>query len=113
MSEFERLKPLLVDALERSGEGDTLEDLYCALKDGEAQFWPAKETVAVTEIVKSLNIWLYGGSMKELADLDASATAWAKEMGLDNISCNGGRIGWRRVLKKLGYVEEIIMVKEL
>lgn len=113
MSDFNRLKHLLEQALERSEGDHTIEDVRACLESCDAQFWPADKSAAVTEIVSSLNVWLYGGALDELPQMDASASAWAKKIGLNNIALWGGRKGWRRELKKLGYKEQVIMVKDL
>ena len=102
----------LEPALERSGNEHTLDDVDAALMANEAQLWVAPKSTAVTEITRDLNIWLYGGSLDDLEGLEASATAWAKAMGLDSISIEG-RKGWTRALKRLGYVEKTILVKDL
>ena len=99
-------------ALKRSGHGETIEDVKDALAENNAQLWNAHNSTAVTEITRDLNIWLYGGSLDDLEGLEASATAWARKMGLGSISIEG-RKGWTRALKRLGYVEKTILVKDL
>ena len=109
VDELIRCKPWLEAALELSGGTHTLDDVVQAIIKGEMQFWPAPKGCAVTEIVnyprkKVLHIFLAGGEMEQIIDMDDSAVEFAKMNGCTGMSI-AGRKGWKRVLKDKGYVE--------
>jgi len=109
VEELIRCKPWLEAALELSGGTHTLDDVVQAIIKGEKQFWPAPKGCAVTEIVnyprkKVLHIFLAGGEMEQIIDMDDSAVEFAKMNGCTGMSI-AGRKGWKRVLKDKGYVE--------
>ena len=109
VEELIRCKPWLEAALELSGGTHTLDDVVQAIIKGEMQFWPAPKGCAVTEIVnyprkKVLHIFLAGGEMEQIIDMDVSAVEFAKMNGCTGMSI-AGRKGWKRVLKDKGYVE--------
>ena len=109
VEELIRCKPWLEAALELSGGTHTLDDVVQAIIKGEMQFWPAPKGCAVTEIVnyprkKVLHIFLAGGEMEQIIDMDDSAVEFAKMNGCTGMSI-AGRKGWKRVLKDKGYVE--------
>lgn len=109
VEELIRCKPWLEAALELSGGTHTLDDVVQAIIKGEMQFWPAPKGCAVTEIVnyprkKVLHIFLAGGEMEQIIDMDDSAVEFAKMNGCTGMSI-AGRKGWKRVLKDKGYLE--------
>ncbi len=109
VEELIRCKPWLEAALELSGGTHTLDDVVQAIIKGEMQFWPAPKGCAVTEIVnyprkKVLHIFLAGGEMEQIIDMDDSAVEFAKMNGCTGMSI-AGRKGWKRVLKDKGYEE--------
>ena len=109
VDELIRCKPWLEAALERSGGTHTLSDVVQAIQEGTMQFWPAPRGCAVTEIVnypqkKVLHIFLAGGEMDQIVDMDSSAVEFAKMNGCTGMSI-AGRKGWARVLKEKGYQE--------
>lgn len=109
VDEIIRCRPWLEAALERSGGTHTLDDVVQAIIKGEMQFWPAPKGCAVTEIVnyprkKVLHIFLAGGEMEQIIDMDDSAVEFAKMNGCTGMSI-AGRKGWKRVLKDKGYEE--------
>ena len=86
-----------------------MEDVVQAVIEGKMQFWPAPRGCAVTEIIafpqkKVLHIFLAGGEMDQIIDMDSSAVEFAKMNGCTGMSI-AGRKGWSRVLKDKGYEE--------
>lgn len=99
--------PFLQDALDRSGNEYTLEQVRARLDDGRTQFWPGRRSAAVTEIVQVgeklvLNCWLAGGDLDELRDMIDAAEVFAARMGCDSVQVSG-RKGWVRALRDKGY----------
>jgi hypothetical protein len=74
---------------------------------GEAQLWPFERSVCVTQIfdeprARTLNHWLCGGDMDDLLSHQGEVEAWARARGCNRLLM-GGRRGWERVLKRLGF----------
>lgn len=106
-TELDRCRPWIEAALERGGNTHIFEDIVDGVKKGLMQFWPAEDACAVTEIIcyprkKVLHIFLAGGNMDTIVDMDESAVHYAKLSGCAAMSV-AGRKGWQRVLNKKGY----------
>ena len=107
VNELERCRPWIEAALEYSGDTHTFDDIVEGLAEGRMQLWPAPRGCMVTEIViyprkKVLNIFLAGGELDQLLDMNSDMNAWAKQQG-----CTGGtltgRVGWKKVLEPMGW----------
>lgn len=103
----------LQSALDKDAQGLDLEEVEKELLSGAAQLWKSEGATVVTQISADMNIWLYAGNTKEMLGLDKSAEAYARQLGLKHMMIWGGRKGWKRILKPLGYIEKTILVKEL
>jgi len=106
-AELERCRPWIEAALDRGGNTHLFEDIVSAVKAGAMQFWPAEDACAITEIVayprkKALHIFLAGGNMDTIVDMDDSAVFFAKQNGCSHMSI-AGRKGWQRILQDKGY----------
>jgi len=107
--EFVRCKPWLEAALKYAGGTHTLEDVVEAVAEGKMQFWPAPRGCAVTELIqfprkKVLHVFLAGGEMDQIIDMDSSAVEFARINGCTGMSI-AGRKGWSKVLRHKGYKE--------
>ena len=110
--ELERCRPWIQAALDRSGGTHLFEDIVQAVSEGKMQFWPAPDACAITEIIvfprkKVLHVFLAGGKLETIVDMNESAVAWAKSLGCDGMSI-AGRKGWVKVLKKKGWTESFV-----
>jgi len=99
---WNRLKPLLRPALAQAGDLFTVDDVWAAVQKGQAQFWPAANSVVITEIKvyprgKVLHVWLAGGRLEEIMVLTGYIKRFAKEQGCDRITMHGRR-GWAKIL---------------
>ena len=103
----------LQSALDKDAQGFGLDEVEKELLSGMAQLWRSEGATAITQVAADMNIWLYAGNTNEMAELDRSAAAYARKLGLNHMIIWGGRKGWERLLKPLGYVEKTILVKEL
>lgn len=106
---WEQSAPFLQDALDRSGNEYTLEQVRARVEDpsGRTQWWPGQRSAAVTEIVQVgdklvLNCWLAGGDLGELRDMIDAAELFARRLGCDSVQVSG-RKGWVRALRDKGY----------
>ncbi len=113
-----RCQPWLEAALERANGTHTIDDVVMAIAKGTMQFWPAPRGCAVTEIIeypkkKVLHIFLAGGELDQIVDMDSSASDFARMNGCTAMTI-AGRKGWARVLKTKGYEEAYtVLAKEL
>jgi hypothetical protein len=102
-----RARPLLARAA-RGPRG--LEAAERAVAEGRAWLWPGRRSAAVSEVTRDFHIWLAGGELAELLEMERSACAWARALGCDRMTLIGRR-GWSRVLKD--YRTETLLVKDL
>ena len=102
-----RCRPYIEDALQYCNGTHEFEDIVKGIAESKMQFWPAPRGCMITEIVvyprkKVLNIFLAGGELNQLKEMNDDMTVWAKQQG-----CTGGtmsgRVGWRKVLEPMGW----------
>lgn len=116
--ELERCKDWIQAALEYSGGTHEWSDIVEGIHSLRYQFWPAEKGCAVTEIImfpkkKIFHVFLAGGEMDQIVDMNDSAAQFAKAQGCDGMSI-AGRKGWSRVLKNEGWTESFTtLAKEL
>jgi len=106
-AELERCRPWIEAALDRGGNTHLFEDIVSAVKAGTMQFWPAEDACAITEIVayprkKALHIFLAGGNMDTIVEMNDSAELFAKFNECSHMSI-AGRKGWQKILEPKGY----------
>ena len=107
--ELERCRKWIEAALEYSGGTHDFDDIVRMVKANILQFWPAADACAITEVIeypkkKVLHIFLAGGNMDTIVDMNESAEYFAKLNGCTGMSI-AGRKGWSKVLSKKGYKE--------
>ena len=71
------------------------------------QLWPAPRGCIVTEIVvyprkKVLNVFLAGGELDQILDMNNDVKAWALAQGCENATMTG-RFGWKKPLMANGW----------
>ena len=117
--EFERLRHHVAAALEYSGGSHSVEDIAEGIEKGHFQFWPALDSVIVTEIIvypqlKDLHFFLAGGDLDELRLMQPIIESWGKSEGCSRVSL-AGRKGWERsFLRDRGYEPKwFVMCKDL
>lgn len=113
MSEWERCEGFVERALKRSPCGQTTDDVRAAVESGEALFWPGKRSAVITELTRDFHVWLAGGDLQEICEMNASAEAYARGMGCERMTVWQARPGWERALHHLGYRRQTVLVKEL
>lgn len=119
VSEFVRCAPWIKAALKHAGGTHNLEDILDGILHREYQFWPAVESVVITELViyprkKVLNLFLAGGNYEELRTMLPDLEQFGKLEGCSTVTLTG-RKGWlRSFLPKEGYEGHwAVMTKEL
>lgn len=114
--ELERCRPWIEAALDEGGNTHTFEDIANGVRRARYQFWPAPDACAITEIVEFprkmyLHIFLAGGRMETIVDMNASAERLARELGCNGMSISG-RPGWKKVLSEHGYKPKAISLSK-
>lgn len=95
---------MLAQALKRSQDDQTIDDVKRAVERSEAQLWVTDRTAVVTVVsAPDIHVWLYGGSLADMPVLFDSAKAWALKIGLKYMTVGRARRGWERVLIPLGF----------
>lgn len=116
---FDRLWPLLAEAVARYGPTHEKEHVWDDIESGRAQFWPGVNSAMVTEVksyptgFKEIIGWLAAGSLAEIEVMMGFAEQAAKADGCQrvNLMC---REGFKRPFAKKGYRQKmIILVKDL
>ena len=107
VNELERCRPWIEDALEYCGGTHKFDDIVEAIYAKRMQLWPGPRGCIVTEIViyprkKVLNLFLAGGELDQIVDMNNDITAWAVQNGC-SAGTMSGRIGWKKVLEPLGW----------
>lgn len=115
--DLKRCKPWIEAALEYTGGTHLFEDIVSSIAKGQMQLWPAPRGCIVTEIVvyprkKVLNIFLAGGELDQILDMDHDVKAWAKSNGCTAAQMSG-RMGWKKPLAPLDWkLQHASFVKE-
>ena len=106
-SDLERCRPWIEAALAYTGGTHAWEDIVNSIGTGQMQLWAADRGCIVTEIVvyprkKVLNIFLAGGDLDQILDMDHDVKRWAKEYGCTAATMMG-RMGWKKPLAALDW----------
>lgn len=107
--EFERCTPYIQAALEYTKGTHTIRDIWKGIVDGRFFFWPGKESAIITDIEvypqrRVMHIFLAGGDLDELLEMEKSVEAFARDIHCNSLSISGRR-GWLRVFKDDGWQE--------
>lgn len=103
-TEFERCKPWIQAALDKSLGEYAIEHVWQFLETGAAQIWPTPNACMVTLVetyptgLKMLKGWLSGGDLSEIVRTEPNIRAWGRGIGC-NLVVIGGRPGWVRAFE--------------
>ncbi len=114
--EWDRCKPYIAKAVKHQ-DSYTIDDIEDKIRQGIFHLWPGKKSAYITEFViypqlKAMNVLFCGGDYKELEAMLPSIEAFAKQAGIQRLY-GGGRKGWTRKLKHLGFKQDYIVRKDL
>ena len=114
--DWQRCRKYIVNAVEHQ-DLYSIEDIEVKIADGTFQFWPGIQSAFVTEISRFpqktvLNLLFCGGDYKELEAMLPYIEEFGKRCGATQIF-GGGRPGWKRKLKHLGFKSEHLISKDL
>lgn len=101
--DFTRLAPQIEAAVAYTGSPPThrLDHLREAIADERMQFWPARDSFVITELlttpsgVRLVNFFLAGGTLATLHQILPVIEGWARSQGCVRAMCTGRR-GWER-----------------
>ena len=105
--DLERCKPWIEAALVHCNGTHEWDDIVAGIASSKMQLWAAPRGCIVTEIVvyprkKVINIFLAGGELDQIMDMEHDIGLWAKSHG-----CTGGmmtgRLGWKKPLTENGW----------
>lgn len=107
--EFQRCKPYFEAALEYTKGTHTIDDIWDGVVQGRYHFWPGEKSAIITDIEvypqrRVMHIFLAGGDLDELLEMEKSVEAFAQSIGCNSVSISGRR-GWLRVFKDDGWQE--------
>ena len=114
--EWIRTKPLIAKAVKHQ-DAYTIDDIEDKIRGGIFHLWPGKKSAYITEFVmfpqlKAMNVLFCGGDYKELEEMLPYIEEFAKKAGIQRLY-GGGRKGWTRKLKHLGFEQDYIVKKDL
>lgn len=106
MEQLERCRKWIEAALEYSGKTHNYGDIVDGCKSGKMQLWPTPKGCLITEIIsyprrKVLNIFLGGGELPQLLEMNKDVVTWAKAQGCTALTMQGRR-GWAKPLEQFG-----------
>lgn len=112
--EWKRVEHYITDALEYADNSHNPIDIFERILDTKLQLWSGEKSAMVTEIEHYPNfrvcrIFLAGGDMTELLEMEKDITKWAKSKGCNKIQI-AGRKGWERVLKE--YKKQFVVLNK-
>ena len=105
--DLDRCKPWIEAALVHCNGTHEWDDIVAGIASSKMQLWAAPRGCIVTEIVvyprkKVINIFLAGGELDQIMDMEHDIGQWAKSHG-----CTGGmmtgRLGWKKPLMENGW----------
>lgn len=107
--QFHARRKYIEDALEYTKGTHTLDDIWNGVVRGDFQFWPGDKSAVITEIqiypqAKVMHIFLAGGDLEELLQMEKSVRAYAQTIGCNSMSISGRR-GWLRIFERDGWKE--------
>ncbi len=109
-------EPLIRKALKHT-DCYNIKDVEEGIKKGVFHLWTGEKSAIITEIIeyprlRAINLLFCGGDYKELQSMLPSIEQFAKHFGCKRLY-GGGRKGWLRKLKHLGFVQEYMIRKEI
>ena len=114
-SEWERCRFWIEQAIKADPAGMPIEQVETEIAEGRADLWPGLKSAAVCGLqtplgLREYHIWLAGGDLSELREMEKSATIHAIKLGCERVVIHG-RKGWLRALD--GYDKSPTIRKEL
>ena len=114
--EFARCQPWIEQSLKYQ-DNYTINDVRDKIGNGSFHLWPGPKSFMVTELVvfpqnRALNIIFCGGDYQELETMLTTVELFARKLHCKRLY-GGGRKGWIRKIKHLGFEQDYLLKKEL
>ena len=114
--ELERCKKWIEDALEYSGGTHDFKDIVDAVLSGQMHLWAGDKCCTVTLFTvypkkRFLHVFLAGGDLDEILEIEKSMVEFAKHNDCDGLTLSG-RVGWKKVLRDIGWNEQLLMLRK-
>ena len=111
-----RCKPYIEEAIETQ-DSYTIKDVEDKISNGLFHLWAGKKSALVTGFaeyprVKALNLIVCGGDYEEVEEMLPSIEFFAKSAGCTRLY-GGGRKGWLKKIKHLGFEDAYLIKKDL
>lgn len=96
----------------------TFQNIVEGVERGQFQFWPGERSCMITEVSeypnrRGVHVFLAGGDLDEILEMEKSLTIWAKHIKADHLSL-AGRKGWVKALKDAGWGHPLTtLIKEI
>ena len=115
-AEWLRCKDWIDDAVQTQ-EAYTIQDVEDKISQGLFHLWPGEKSALVTGFAeypqyKVLNLIFCGGDFKELESMLPYIEEFAKKANCKKLY-GGGRKGWCRKIKHLGFQDAYLITKDL
>lgn len=118
VKEFRRCEQWIEAALEYSHGTHDIKDIFEAVANNTVEFWPGQKCALISQVVqypkkRMVHIFLAGGDIDEIKEIETHITEWAKSQGCSGLSLTG-RPGWTKsFLRDIGYRNtQVQMIKE-
>lgn len=107
INEMIRCREWIESALEYNGGTHDFIHIVDGVIGGNFQFWSNDRCAVITEVIdypnkRVLHVFLAGGSLDGIRDLEDSAIEWSKSIGCSAFTL-AGRKGWEKALKNDGW----------
>lgn len=118
LNDIIRCRPWIESALEYAQGTHDFADIVDAILENRMQLWANDKACAVTEVIdfpkkRMLHVFLAGGDMAGVRDLEEPAIEWGKTIGCTDMTLTG-RKGWVRALKDGGWSDShVMMIKRI
>lgn len=109
-------KPYIIEALKYQ-DLYAIEDVECKIKDGTFLLWTGKQSAIITEFIefpqkKTCNLLFCGGDFNEIVEITKTIEDFCHLCGVSKLY-GGGRRGWLRKIKHLGWKPDFLIYKDL
>ena len=114
--QWERCKHWIEGAVKHQ-DGYTINDIEDRIRQGIFHLWPGKKSAMITEFIifpqyRAMNLLFAGGDYKELEEMIPYIEDFARRANVKRLYL-GGRKGWIKKIKHLGFEPEYIIKKDL
>lgn len=113
---WDHCKPIIEPAVKYQ-QSYTIDDIEDKIRHGFFHLWPGKNSAMITELVnlpqeRVYNLLFAGGKYDEIEGIIEQIEVFARAIGCSKLM-GGGRPGWHKKVKHLGFKRDFILTKTL